>query len=335
MVRSRASRLSTRAALVAVLLLTTVAPVSGASPKVSVVTTATPTSVTVGHAIGYVVNVSNDSTNTLNHVTLEGEMQTPDGSPTALFTYLGAYTGDQRAPECTQPPASAAFCDFGQLAANTPAPEITFYYRAPAAPNDGTYQFLPVVRVGEGGNDSGNASHVDTFPNPLVPIVTDVLAAQQDFVRGHAIQDLRNFTTGLLSLGRSNPHGTTVRLPSANAEVTVADLNPNHPDVACPAAISATCFGWGSSITVPYEGGLVPGGIEVTMRWDYSQLPSGMTTRKLRVAHLLGNGEYQQVQGLCSQGAPLPCFTVAPFKLADKDIQASFLLASNRITRGY
>jgi hypothetical protein len=270
MVRSRASRLPVRAALAAVLLLTTIAPVSGASPQVSVITTATPTSVTVDHAIGYVVNVSNDSTNTLNHITLEGEMQTTDGSPTSLFAYLGAYTGDQPAPQCSQPPATAAFCDFGQLAGNTPAPEITFYYRAPATPNEGMYQFLPIARVGEGGNDSGNASHVDTFPDPLVPIVTEVLAFQQDFVRGHAIQDSRTFTTGLLTLGTNNPHGTTVRLPTANAEVTVADLAPGHPDVSCPAAISATCFGWGSSIAVPYEGDLVPGGIEVTMRWDYS-----------------------------------------------------------------
>ena len=31
----------------------------------------------------------------------------------------------------------------------------------------------------------------------------------------------------------------------------------------------------------------------------------------------------------------MPCFEVAPFKLADKDIQATFWLASNRVSRGY
>ena len=31
----------------------------------------------------------------------------------------------------------------------------------------------------------------------------------------------------------------------------------------------------------------------------------------------------------------MPCISVAPFKLADKDIQVSFYLASNRVSRGY
>ena len=334
MVHPRASRAFTQAAVVAVLLLTIVAPVSGASPDVSVITTATPTSVTVGHAIGYVVNVANDGGTTLNHVTLEGEMQTAAGTATSLFAYLGAYAGDVPAVQCSQPPATAAFCDLGQLAARTAAPMITFYYRAPAAPNSGIYRFVPTARVGEGGNDSGNASHVDTFPNPPQPIVTEVLAENQDFARGHAIQDLRTFTTGLTTVGALNPHGTTVRLPSANAEVTVADLDPLDPAVVCPEAIEDTCFGWGSALSVPYDGP-VPGGIEVTMRWDYTELPSGMTAKKLRVAHLLGNGEFVQVKGMCSDGAPMPCFTVAPHKLADRDIQATFLLPSNRVTRGY
>ena len=66
MSRARASRTAWRAAIVAVLLLTSIIPVSAASPSVSVVTTATPTSVTVGKAIGYIVNVANEGGNTLN-----------------------------------------------------------------------------------------------------------------------------------------------------------------------------------------------------------------------------------------------------------------------------
>jgi hypothetical protein len=31
----------------------------------------------------------------------------------------------------------------------------------------------------------------------------------------------------------------------------------------------------------------------------------------------------------------MPCFEVAPHKLADKDLQATFWLASNRVSRGY
>ncbi len=87
------------------------------------------------------------------------------------------------------------------------------------------------------------------------------------------------------------------------------------------------------------DGVAIPGGIEVTMRWDVSQLPKGMTARKLRIAHLLGDGMYKQVKDACvfAGGVPtnMPCISVAPFTLRDKDIQATFYLASNRVSRGY
>ncbi|MDQ3691439.1 MAG: hypothetical protein M3406_15700 [Chloroflexota bacterium] len=337
MYSARAFRIPTRAALVGILLATSIAPVSGGSPTVTVTTTASPTSVTVDHAIGYIVKVANEGANTLNHATLTGEMQTLAGQPTNLFEYLGAYTGADLASECSQPPATAASCDFGQLPARTSAPDVTFYYRAPGLVHAGAYNFLPVVNVGEGGNDSGSASHVDTFPDPLVPIRTEVLATQQDLVRGHAILGFREFDTGINNIIIGNPHGTKVRIPTANAEVTVEDLAPNDPEVACPAEIAATCFGWGSSLSVA-DGGEIPGGIEVTMRWDASDLPKGMTARKLRIAHLLDIG-YEQVKDACvfAGGVPtnMPCISVAPFTHRDKDIQATFFLASNRVSRGY
>lgn len=339
MFRARASRIPARVALAAVLLMTIVTPVSGGSPLVSVVTTASPTSVTVDHAIGYIVNVANNGQNTLNHVTLDGEIRTPgpDGELSDDFEYLGAFTDGARAPACSQPPAEAAFCDFGQLAARTPAPEVTLYYQAP--PDAGMYDFFPIVRVGEGGTDNGSASHVDTFPDPMIPIVTGVLAVNDDLVRGHAILGFREFTTGLGALDGVNQHGTTVRIPKANAEVTVKDLEPDDEAVACPVGIAATCFGWGSSFSVG-DGGLIEGGIEVTMRWDASELPKGMTPRKLRIAHLLGDGLFDPIKDPCvfdEDGVPvaMPCISVAPFALRDKDIQASFFVASNRVSRGY
>jgi hypothetical protein len=332
---SRASHLPTRAALALALLLTTAIPAAAASPDVSVVTTATPTSVTVGHAIGYIVNVANDGGNTLNHVTLMGEIQTSAGDPSDAFEYLGAFTDGVRASQCTQPPATDAFCDFGQLAANTPAPKITFYYVAPTAAD--TYQFVPSAHVSEGGTDSGNASHVDTFPDPLVPIVTQVLPVEQDRVRGHAILDMRTFTTGLDTLGTGNPHGTTVLIPSATAEVTVRDLPSGNSEVTCPTVLT-TCFGQGSAIDVG-DGGTIAGGIKVTMRWDVSELPKGMTEKKIRIAHLLGGQAFEAVEAQCVfvGGVPqnMPCLDGAPVKLADKDIQATFYLASNRVSRGY
>ncbi len=67
------------------------------------------------------------------------------------------------------------------------------------------------------------------------------------------------------------------------------------------------------------------------MRWDLSELPKGMTQQKLRIAHLLGTGCFEQVSAPCvfttrACRQNMPCISVAPFKLADKDIQASFYL---------
>ncbi len=56
-------------------------------------------------------------------------------------------------------------------------------------------------------------------------------------------------------------------------------------------------------------------------------------------AHLLGNGDYEPVKVACAfdGGVPtnMPCISVKPFTLRDKDIQATFYLASNRVSRGY
>jgi hypothetical protein len=214
------------------------------------------------------------------------------------------------------------------------------------------YVFEAEAIVGEGLNDSTPASHDDTFLSDA--ITTTVLPFNRDFVSAYSIPGVRSFTTGGIDcrrlglsagcepgtapLGGMNPHGTRVRVPT-NAEVRVADLPPNHADVQCPAAIAATCFGWGSSLSVA-GGSTVPGGIEVTMRWDKSELPGGMTAGKLRIAHLTSVNSFVQVKNPCtysSAGAPtnMPCISVAPVKLADGDIQATFFLPSNRVTRGY
>lgn len=319
MFRARSTHPAGRAAvLTALLVLSAVAPAAGASPVVAVTTTSSPTSVTVGLVVAYPITVTNRSKNTLNHVTLAG-------STSSSVAYLGA------SPDgvCSQ---TQPTCDFGQMGSGA-AVTVSFYYRAPSTP--GSFVFTAVASVSEGGTDNPNASHEDMFSKP---ITTDVLALNQDLARGHSFGGDRTFTTGLTTLGTGNPHGTQVRIPSANVEVTVADLPPDHPDVQCPPALT-TCFGSGSSHSVG-GGGPIAGGIEVTTRWDYSELATtGITEKKLRVAHLLGNGQYQQVTGTCNfvAGVPtnMPCFSVLPFRLPDKDIQATFYLASNRVTRGY
>jgi hypothetical protein len=317
MFRARTLRAAGRA-VVAVALLSSIAmPASAVGPGVVVATTASPLNVTVDLPIAYVVKVTNNTNNTLKFVQVAGE--TSPG-----IQYLGALPG---APACSQ---VAATCDFSGLAKGATAQAI-FYFKAPSVPT--TLTFTAHANFdGQTSESPANYQHAVS-----APVETIVLPTNQDLVMGHSFGAFRTFTTGLGLLDTNNPHGTTVELPSANAEVTVADLPANHPDAQCPTTLT-TCFGQGSSLSVG-DGGPIPGGIKVTMRWDSTELPNGMTYQKLRVAHLLTETTFEQVTGMCTfvAGVPtnMPCFEVAPHKLADKDLQATFWLASNRVSRGY
>ena len=345
MSRARASRVAARVAILSVLLLTSVVPASAAY-NVQFTVASSPFVVTVGLPVAYPVTITNSGGNILNHVTVTGQLD-------PAFTFLPQLTVPDAACSDTEPR-----CDFDQIRPNQSAPQVIFYYTAPATvlnSNGGdTYTFSALARVSQGANDDQNPGNNDSFPSPGV--VTNVVATSPNLVSGHSVPGIRTFTTGGLDcallglpanceagtvpLGTGNPHGTRVTVPR-NAEVTVADLPPTDPAVACPTAIAATCFGWGSSLSVA-NGVPIEGGILVTMRWDLSELPSGMTPKKLRIAHLTGTGPagFVQVKDACVYNGAMvptnmPCISVPPFKLADKDIQASFYLASNRVSRGY
>jgi hypothetical protein len=281
-----------------------------------VTTTASPVQVTVGMPIAYVVSVTNNTNNALKYAGISGE--------TSLE--LDYILTDPSS--CSQ---DEAFCVFDNLASGATATAV-FVYEAPSTP--GTFTFTALSDF-DGDTSNPNATHNDTVE---ALITTTVLAESPDLVRGYSVPGIREFTTGLGNLNGTNQHGTTVKIP-VNAEVSLADLPPGNPEVACPAAIAATCFGWGSSLSIA-NGATIPGGILVTMRWDLSELPKGMTERKLRIAHLLGGQLFEPVSAACTYdlgGAPtnIPCISVPPFRTADKDIQASFYLASNRVSRGY
>jgi len=315
--RPRASRTATRAALALIVLLAGAGPVTARDVTV-VVQTSSPTVVTAGYPVAYPVSASNVGKNTVNSVTLTGVA--PDS-----FTYLGA---SSTACGLTEP-----VCVFGQVPSNTPLPDVIFYYRVPET--TGTYEFRAVVSVNEGGGDNsdGKSNAEDSFSSD--PVVTNVVAVDPDFVSGHSIPGERLFSTGLTNLDTTNQHGSSVTVPS-NAEVRVADVPPLAIDVPCPA-VAASCFGWATSLAVS-NGAEFPAGIEVTIRWDASELPNGMTDRKLRIVHFDGSG-FDVVSDACTfaDGLPtnLPCILSAPAKQPDKDIQATILLLHNGFVRGW
>ena len=330
--RARASRILVRFVLAAALALSISTP-AAAGQITATVLTSSPLSVTVGKPVAYPVSVVNSGKSTLNFTMVRG-IAAPG------FTYLGATP----ASICSQ---TVAECTVGQLPAGTPAPAIVFYYRVPATP--GTFPYTVEVSVAEGGKDNsdGTSNNLDTFSSNT--ITTQVRAYDDDFVAGHSIAGTRFFTTGgidclaaglpstcndiVAEVNATNPHGTAVRV-GVNAEITARDVPPAN---TCPAAIT-TCFGSGSQLAVPFAGP-IPGGIEVTMRWDYSELPSGMTAKKLNVIHLfdapVGGASYALITDACSGPSDTHCFVVEPFKLTDRDLQATFRLPFNGVSKGW
>jgi uncharacterized repeat protein (TIGR01451 family) len=334
MVRSRASRIFARLALALGLALATVTPVA-ASDITATVVTSSPLAVTVGKPVAYPVTVTNSGKNTLNSIVVTG-------LAASGFTYLSSTPANA----CSQ---TQAVCTFRQLASGKSLPPIVFYYRVPTAP--ALYPFTVQVTVAEGGTDNSDdtANNTDTFLSNTIS--TDARALNNDFVAGHSLAGGRSFSTGgidcagaglpatcndtAVPLGSENRHGTAVTVP-VNAEVTASDV---APAADCPAAVT-TCFGYGSRLSI--AGGVnISGGILVTMRWDASDLPSGMTPGKLKVIHLFDPGRtlngktYALITDLCTSAAQTHCFVVAPFKLSDKDIQATFRLPFNGVSKGW
>lgn len=314
MIRTRASGASLRVALALFLLFTTVVPV-GARDVTIQIQASSPSTVTVNYPVAYPIAASNTGKSTLNSVVLSGEAP-------ASFTYLGASSA-----ACS---AAVPVCNFGQIASGQPLPGVTFYY-LPTAP--GVFTFEATVTVNEGANDNsdGQSNAEDVFTST---VQTNVVPFSSDVITGHSYGSYKSFSTGL-NTTTGNPHGSAVTVPAV-AEVRVADLPPGSAP-ACPS-VAPSCFGWATQLNVGF-GATYPAGIEVTIRWDASQLPSGMTDRKLRIIHLFDGGGHELVSDACTYagGVPtnLPCIKSAPQKQADKDIVATILLLRNGFVRGW
>jgi hypothetical protein len=339
MSRSRASRLSARAALVAALLITSVIPTSAAY-NVAFTTSSSPFVVTAGLPVAYPVTVMNSGGNILNHVTVTGAIVDSSGAPATNFTFRPDLTVPADACSDTEPR-----CDFDQIRPGQATPQVIFYYIAPTTVNNpngavgDTYTFNALARVSQGPNDDQNPGNSDSFLSQNV--VTKVVTVSPDLVAGHSVPGIRTFSTGLTNLGTTNKHGTEVTVP-ITAEVTLKDLlDPNDPLGKCSGltgGVSFPCFGQASYFAIA-GGTLVPGGFKAKVRWDYSDLPSGMSEKKIHLVHLFTPGNtYELITAQCnSPTAPtnVPCLVGPPVREADKDISATFFLNSGSTVRGW
>lgn len=288
-------------------------PAGAVSPSVTLTTQASPLEVTVNLPIAYVVSIYNGSNNALKNVRITGQ-------PSIALTPLGA----EPATNCVDGVCTLNGLPSGETRA------VTFYYLAPASPQSFTFTALANF---DGQTSSSPASYQNTS---AVPVTTQVLDVNQDLVKGHAFSEYDTFTTGIGPLGATNRHGTEVVLTDT-AEVTVRDLSVAAADAYanCLVLLGAPCFGEASELSIN-GGEPVSGGLRVTIRWDFSDLPKGMTEKKIRIVHFLDGGvAVESVTQQCGAATPAPCLAGPVVRLGDKDIQAVVILPSNGVIRGW
>jgi hypothetical protein len=311
------------------LLAASVAPVGAADPAISVVIAASkPLEVTQGLPVGYPVTVTNNGTSTINHGTLTGTLS---GSAANEAIFLGAYP----AGSCS----AAAVCDVGTLSGGGEY-RVIFLYQAPTTPVPLTFKAEFVG--GEGVNDAGGAAHTDTFDDD---VTTTVVPTSPDSTHQYALREGNiGVSTGIgPNVGIGNPHGTKVTVPGTTegAQALVED-RANPAASTCPndPAITDPCFGQASFLSI--GDGMVfdqTSPLKVEIRFDYSELPSGMTDKKLRVVHTytdsLGNDAHDVITTVCNAAATnAPCYMPA-VKQADKDLVITVYLLHNGNIRGW
>jgi hypothetical protein len=302
--------------LAAGLLVASFTPVSAGAPAISVVVdTPQPATVTQDRPVAYPVTVTNQGTSTVNHATLSGTTTVP-------ATFITSY------PEAAC--SSAAVCDIGTLAAGG-SYTVILVYRAPMTV--GTFDFTATFVGGEGGSDNeGPASHQDTF---RTTVATEVIATSVDTVHEYALREGATVSTGIGdgAVTASNPHGTTVKIPGTplGVETKVEDVT----DSSCPAELDDQCFGQASSLSIG-QGRLFTSPLRVIIRFDYSELPSSMTDKKLRVVHFF-DAQTQVINTVCNSATSptnAPCYLPAQ-KQADKDLVITVYLLHNGNIRGW
>ena len=157
--------------------------------------------------------------------------------------------------------------------------------------------------TGLGSSTGGDSSHGDQWKvAQAVAISTD----GQDF-DGRFIDDALNVVVqNNQSVGTGNKQATKIIAPKTLIGVSAQD-GPLTPAVTCPATI--TCFGETSVIEVA-GGATFPGGFQVVITMDGSELASGVNAKSVKIYHVWDGGS-ETINTRCTftNGLPksMPC----------------------------
>ena len=314
-------------ALVAAALIVAVGAASGRAanpgPKVTLSVTGAPGSVSLGHYVAYTATVSNGDTNNVTHLTLTA----PAAGSTSPFplTYVSA---SPSAGSCSAPPGLPLTCSLGSLASGA-TDTVTFVFRAPAGlPASGAgVSFATQVSFDEGPNDQ-NSSHGDT---KLASAATTLGAVGSDFVTGFVPFSLGDdlATAGdLTGPANGNPQKTTLSVPAAAAAAlgatgVVQETSHGSGDTTSDCQAGFSCFGQTSFVTLP---GVFSPPLELTFRFDASEVPPGVTKAKLRMFH---NGVLVPLCTTPGVLSPGPTCQSSTTSFDDKDLGALLLSSTN------
>jgi Domain of unknown function DUF11 len=313
------------AVMLAVFALFGAAAGRGASPgpNVTLSVSGAPGSVSLGHYVAYTATISNGDTNNVTHVVLTA----PAAGSTSPFplTYVSATPSTGT---CSAPPALPLSCSFGSLPSGATS-TVTFVFKAPASlPASGAgVSFAAQISFDEGPNDQ-NSSHSDT---KLASASTTLGAVGDDFVTGFvpfALGDDLQTAGDLTGPSNGNPQKTGLAVSAfatgaLGATGSVQEVSHPASDTTSDCQAGFSCFGQTSFVTLP---GFFSPPLQLSFRFDASELPAGMTQKKLRMFH---NGA---LVPLCTTPGvldPAPTCQSSTTSFDDKDLGALLLSSSN------
>ncbi|HYZ77473.1 MAG TPA: hypothetical protein VE596_08870 [Gaiellaceae bacterium] len=292
-------------------------------PNVSLSVSGAPGAVSLGHYVAYTATIHNGDSNNVTHVALAA----PTAGSTSPFplTYVSV---SPSAGTCSAPPGLPLSCSFGSLKSGDTI-TVTFVFRAPAAipPSGAAVTFVAQTSFDEGPNDQ-NSSHTDT---DAASASTTLGAVGSDFVTGFvpfSLGDDLETAGDLTGPSNGNPQKTGLDVPAfaaASLGATGVVQEVPHPatDTTSDCQAGFSCFGQTSFVTLP---GVFSPPLELSFRFDASELPPGMTDKKLRMFH-----DGVLVPRCTTPGvlSPAPTCQSSTTTFDDKDLGALLLSNSN------
>jgi Domain of unknown function DUF11 len=296
---------------------------ASSGPNVSLSVSGAPGSISLGHYVAYTVTIQSNAKNNVTHLALNA----PATGATTPFplTYVSA---SPSAGSCSAPPSLPLTCSFGSLPSGGTA-TVTFVFRAPGTlPATGAaVSFAAQASFDEGPNDQ-NSSHSDT---KIGSAATTLGAVGSDFVTGFvpfALGDDLETAGDLTGPSNGNPQKTGLEVSalaasSLGATGVVQEVPHPSTDTTSDCQAGFSCFGQTSFVTLP---GVFSPPLELSFRFDASEVPPGITERKLRMFH---NGVLVPLCTTPGVLSPAPTCQSSTTSFDDKDLGALLLSSTN------